>query len=141
MLGKKLPRNTCLAARARARVGKIGGINYSHIVPYLHVNTCASREKDRESMLKAILSPFQAQDSEERERWIRALEDTVVRHNQLRWTASSGRIVGGVVGVKTGGVAGSPLSAGAAATEPATIENFEKKLAEADSYLQLLLGE
>ena len=27
---------------------------------------------------------FQAQDSQERERWIRALEDTVVRHNQYR---------------------------------------------------------
>lgn len=26
---------------------------------------------------------FQAKDSEERERWIRALEDTVVRHNTL----------------------------------------------------------
>ena len=65
-------------------------------------------------MFKALLSRLQAQDAEERERWIRALEDTVVRHNQLRWTASSGRIVGGVVGVKTGGgggvVAGSPLS-------------------------------
>ena len=87
---------------------------------------------------------MQAQDAEERERWIRALEDTVVRHNQLRWTASSGRIVGGVVGVRTGavgGVAGSPSSVAAAATEPATIENFEKKLTEADSYLQLLLGE
>ena len=94
-------------------------------------------------MFKALLSRLQAQDAEERERWIRALEDTVVRHNQLRWTASSGRIVGGVVGVKTGGggggvVAGSPLSA--AAAEPATIESFERKLAEADSYLQLLLG-
>ena len=92
-------------------------------------------------MFKALLSRLQAQDAEERERWIRALEDTVVRHNQLRWTASSGRIVGGVVGVKTGvggAVAGSPLSA--AAAEPATIESFERKLAEADSYLQLLLG-
>ena len=93
-------------------------------------------------MFKALLSRLQAQDAEERERWIRALEDTVVRHNQLRWTASSGRIVGGVVGVKTGVgggvVAGSPLSA--AAAEPATIESFERKLAEADSYLQLLLG-
>ena len=94
-------------------------------------------------MFKALLSRLQAQDAEERERWIRALEDTVVRHNQLRWTASSGRIVGGVVGVKTGGVgggvvAGSSLSA--AAAEPATIESFERKLAEADSYLQLLLG-
>ena len=101
---------------------------------------CSAREREREGMFKTILSRFQAQDSEERERWIRALEDTVVRHNQLRWTASSGRIVGGVVGVKTGGVgvAGSPLSA--AASEPATIESFERKLAEADSYLQLLLG-
>ena len=91
-------------------------------------------------MFKALLSRLQAQDAEERERWIRALEDTVVRHNQLRWTASSGRIVGGVVGVKTGGgvVALSPLSV--AAAEPATIESFERKLAEADSYLQLLLG-
>ena len=27
---------------------------------------------------------FQAKDSEERERWIRGLEDTVLRHNQLK---------------------------------------------------------
>ena len=31
---------------------------------------------------------FQAQDSEERERWIRALEETVLRHNQTRRTSS-----------------------------------------------------
>ena len=62
----------------------------------------------------------------------------MVRHNQLRWTAASstGRVGGAAVGIKAGS---PPLASGAAG--PATIENFEKKLAEADSYLQLLLGE
>ena len=32
---------------------------------------------------------FQAKDSEERERWIRALEDTVVRHNLLARRATN----------------------------------------------------
>ena len=71
-------------------------------------------------------------------------EDTVVRHNQLRWTAASstGRVGGAAVGIKAGSppLAGGGGAAGAAG-QPATIENFEKKLAEADSYLQLLLGE
>ena len=65
----------------------------------------------------------------------------MVRHNQLRWTAASstGRVGGAAVGIKAGS---PPLASGAAAAAgPATIENFEKKLAEADSYLQLLLGE
>ena len=64
---------------------------------------------------------FQAQDSEERERWIRALEDTVVRHNQVR-RVSTRRV-------------GSTAAAGA------SIEDFDRKLTETDSYLELLLGQ
>ena len=40
---------------------------------------------------------FQAKDSEERERWIRALEDTVVRHNMIARRGVGGRQGGGSV--------------------------------------------
>ncbi len=76
-----------------------------------------------------MLAAAQARDAEERERWIRALEDCVVRHNQLRWTTSN-RLIAGKDGV--------PVVAQAGA---ATIQDFDKKLAEADTYLQLLLSE
>ena len=36
---------------------------------------------------------FQAKDSEERERWIRALEETIARHNMMR--GRSGKLGGG----------------------------------------------
>eukprot|EP00092_Neocalanus_flemingeri_P029573 GFUD01032119.1.p1 GENE.GFUD01032119.1~~GFUD01032119.1.p1 ORF type:complete len:687 (+),score=218.93 GFUD01032119.1:36-2096(+) len=62
---------------------------------------------------------FQAKDSEERERWIRALEDTVVRHNMIARRAVGGRQGGGSV----------------------KIEDFERKLAETDCYLQLLISQ
>jgi len=61
---------------------------------------------------------FQAKDSEEREKWIRALEDTALRHNQLnRRSLSSQRRVG----VK--------------------MEDFDRKLSETDAYLQLLIDQ
>jgi hypothetical protein len=64
---------------------------------------------------------------EEREKWIRALEDTVLRHNQMRR------------------VGGPPKSTRAkwssGCEEPPTMEDFDKKLAETDSYLQLLLNQ
>lgn len=62
---------------------------------------------------------FQARDAEERERWVRALEDTILRHTLQRqpntrlWDQTS--IV-------------AP-----------TQHNFDTKLTEADSYLQLLI--
>lgn len=62
---------------------------------------------------------FQAKDAEEREKWIRALEDTAVRHNQIkRRSLSSYRKAGGV-----------------------KMEDFDKKLSETDAYLQLLIDQ
>jgi len=61
---------------------------------------------------------FQAKDAEERERWIRGLEDTVLRHNQIkRRSASHQRRVG------------------------VQMEDFDRKLSETDAYLQLLIDQ
>ncbi|KAJ1530369.1 hypothetical protein ONE63_005278 [Megalurothrips usitatus] len=58
---------------------------------------------------------FQARDAEEREKWIRALEDTILRHaHKLRWDPS----------------------------KPApSVQDFDKKLVEADAYLQILIDQ
>jgi len=63
---------------------------------------------------------FQAKDSEERERWIRALEDTVLRHNQLARRATT---------------------SGHRKSSPVKMEDFERKLTETDCYLQLLIDQ
>ncbi|XP_038650190.1 oxysterol-binding protein-related protein 9 isoform X4 [Scyliorhinus canicula] len=56
---------------------------------------------------------FQARDADEREQWIHALEETILRHTlQFR-------------GVETGFVP--------------SVQDFDKKLAEADAYLQILI--
>nr|CAD7463334.1 unnamed protein product [Timema tahoe] len=58
---------------------------------------------------------FQARDSEERERWIRSLEDTILRHaNRMRWDPNK--------------------------PQP-TIQDFDKKLVEADAYLQIIIDQ
>ncbi|CAG0889302.1 unnamed protein product [Darwinula stevensoni] len=59
---------------------------------------------------------FQARDPDEKDRWVRALEDTILRHAQLnrRWDPRK------------------PIP---------TQEDFEKKLVEADGYLQLLISQ
>ena len=59
---------------------------------------------------------FQAKDSEERESWIRALEETIVRHNTLarRCLARQGGVL--------------------------NMEDFDKKLGETDCYLQMLIS-
>ena len=67
---------------------------------------------------------FQAQDSQERERWIRALEDTVLKHNLTRRTS--------------GGFRKSALQSQG---ETPSLLDFDKKLAETDSYLQMLLNQ
>lgn len=54
----------------------------------------------------------------------------MVRHNQLRWTTSSKQ-----------GIVGRSGAAGSTAAGAATMHDFDKKLAEADSYLQILLSE
>lgn len=58
---------------------------------------------------------FQARDADEREKWIRALEDTILRHaHKLRWDPS----------------------------KPApSVQDFDKKLIEADAYLQILINQ
>ena len=63
---------------------------------------------------------------EDREKWIRALEDTVLRHNQMRMGGQPKSIR-----------AKLPSGSG----EPPTIHDFDKKLAETDSYLQLLINQ
>ena len=62
---------------------------------------------------------FQAKDSVERENWIRALEDTIVRHNAMtrrQYTSRHG-------------------------TGPVKMEDFDKKLTETDCYLQMLIDQ
>jgi len=59
---------------------------------------------------------FQAKDSEERESWIRALEETIVRHNTL-----ARRIL-----TRQGDL---------------NMEDFDKKLGETDCYLQMLISQ
>ncbi|KAB0805485.1 hypothetical protein PPYR_02455 [Photinus pyralis] len=56
---------------------------------------------------------FQARDAEEREKWVRALEDTILRHaNRLRWDSSA------------------PVP---------SVKDFDNKVSEADAYLQLMI--
>ncbi|XP_055497732.1 oxysterol-binding protein-related protein 9 isoform X2 [Leucoraja erinacea] len=58
---------------------------------------------------------FQARDADEREQWIHALEETILRHTlQIR-------------GTETGFVP--------------SVQDFDKKLAEADAYLQILIDQ
>ncbi|KOC59307.1 Oxysterol-binding protein-related protein 9 [Habropoda laboriosa] len=56
---------------------------------------------------------FQTRNAEERERWIRALEDTILRHSYARWDPKK-----------------SPPK-----------QDFDRKVAEADAYLQLLIDQ
>lgn len=64
---------------------------------------------------------FQARDGDEREKWIRCLEDTILRH---------------AYGYK------SPSSLRLDSMRPSpTIQDFDKKLAEADAYLQILIDQ
>ncbi|KAF2893863.1 hypothetical protein ILUMI_12304 [Ignelater luminosus] len=56
---------------------------------------------------------FQARDAEEREKWVRALEDTILRHaNRMRWDSNR---------------------------PPPTVKDFDNKVSEADAYLQLMI--
>ncbi|CAK9805067.1 Oxysterol-binding protein-related protein 9 [Anthophora quadrimaculata] len=56
---------------------------------------------------------FETRNAEERERWIRALEDTILRHSYARWDPKK-----------------SPPK-----------QDFDRKVAEADAYLQLLIDQ
>ncbi|KAL3249363.1 hypothetical protein MRX96_056057 [Rhipicephalus microplus] len=73
----------------------------------------------RRGCVRLQIFHFQARDAEERERWVRALEDTILRHTLQRQPNSR-------LWDQTGIVA-------------PTQHNFDTKLTEADSYLQLLI--
>ncbi|GLV39794.1 uncharacterized protein CBL_08140 [Carabus blaptoides fortunei] len=58
---------------------------------------------------------FQARDAAEREKWVRALEDTILRHaNRLSWDTNR---------------------------PPPTIRDFDNKVSEADAYLQIMIDQ
>jgi len=80
---------------------------------------------------------FQAQDSEERESWIRALEDTVARHNMMRSRGGGGSKA--AAAAARGRARDASLTAGSG--PPPSMADFDKKLAETDSYLQLLINQ
>lgn len=68
---------------------------------------------------------LQARDSDEREKWVRRLEDTILRHaNRMRnyWEPSY-----------------PSLQSSTSIRRPNHIMTFDKKVSEADVYLQLLI--
>uniref|UniRef100_A0A8C1A5Y6 Oxysterol-binding protein n=2 Tax=Cyprinus carpio TaxID=7962 RepID=A0A8C1A5Y6_CYPCA len=71
---------------------------------------------------------FQARDADEREKWIHALEGTILRHTlqQVRATSSFSPSYG--------------LISVYASFVP-SVQDFDKKLAEADAYLQILIDQ
>uniref|UniRef100_A0A8C9YGV0 Oxysterol-binding protein n=1 Tax=Sander lucioperca TaxID=283035 RepID=A0A8C9YGV0_SANLU len=73
---------------------------------------------------------FQARDADEREKWIHALEGTILRHTlqlQVRNHTVVGICVCKNVYAETGFVP--------------SVQDFDKKLAEADAYLQILIDQ
>lgn len=77
---------------------------------------------------------FQAKDGEEREKWVRHLEDTILRHaNRSRgiWT-------GGEHGSVYGHSSGS-YSAADGAKRPNYLQTLDRRINEADAYLQLMI--
>ncbi|KAH8401526.1 hypothetical protein KR009_006203 [Drosophila setifemur] len=75
---------------------------------------------------------FQARHSEEREQWVRRLEDTIRRHaNRSRlWDSQSAFYIAG--GTGSGGVSG-------AGRRPNHLELLARRVSEADAYLQLMI--
>ncbi|XP_075216098.1 oxysterol-binding protein-related protein 9 isoform X2 [Lycorma delicatula] len=73
---------------------------------------------------------FQARDGEEREKWIRCLEDTILRHANGFKSSSTISTMRNFCGLwlRLDTVKPAP-----------TIQDFDKKLAEADAYLQILI--
>lgn len=73
---------------------------------------------------------FQAKDGEEREKWVRRLEDTILRHaNRSRgiWSDQGGSTYGGF------GTSADPSK------RPNYLQTLDKRISEADAYLQLMI--
>lgn len=75
---------------------------------------------------------FQARDGDEREKWVRRLEDTILRHaNRSRalWEQQ----------YSTGSATNSHGTPGSSTKRPSNLALFDKKVSEADAYLQLMI--
>ena len=72
---------------------------------------------------------LKARDGEEREKWVRRLEDTILRHvhrNRAYWDNSSSSQQG---------------TPGSSTKRSNNLVAFDKKVSEADAYLQLLIDQ
>lgn len=73
---------------------------------------------------------FQAKDGEEREKWVRRLEDTILRHaNRSRGIWSSDHSCGSAYG----------YNSGEASKRSNYLQTLDKRISEADAYLQLMI--
>lgn len=72
---------------------------------------------------------FQAKDGEEREKWVRRLEDTILRHanrNRGIWSDQGGSTYGG-------------FGSADPTKRPNYLQTLDKRISEADAYLQLMI--
>ncbi|XP_055611984.1 oxysterol-binding protein-related protein 9 isoform X1 [Uranotaenia lowii] len=76
---------------------------------------------------------FQARDGDERERWVRRLEDTILRH------ANRSRALWEQQYSSTGSTNNSHGTPGSSARRANNLALFDKKVSEADAYLQLMI--
>jgi len=81
---------------------------------------------------------FQARDLEEREKWIGALEETIRRHTQSQSAYNNGPPAPGSMEEF---LAETLQGYGSKSLFVPTIEDFDKRLAEADVYLQMLIDQ
>lgn len=77
----------------------------------------------------SLKTQFQARDNDEREKWVRRLEDTIRRH------AKGGRIFDSF----TSSYLSSGFGNQNAAKKGNHLELLDKKISEADAYLQLMI--
>lgn len=71
---------------------------------------------------------FQAKDGDEREKWVRRLEDTILRHanrNRGIWSSDQSGV--------------SSYGAGESSKRPNYLQTLDKRISEADAYLQLMI--
>uniref|UniRef100_A0A182TRD7 PH domain-containing protein n=1 Tax=Anopheles melas TaxID=34690 RepID=A0A182TRD7_9DIPT len=111
---------------------------------------------------------FQARDAEEREKWVRRLEDSILRHanrsralwdQQYNYGSGSTSAQSSAMGFTTGGVGGGPgsgvgagggtgsVGGGSSSTPGTSIRRsnnlvlFDRKVTEADAFLQLMIDQ
>lgn len=92
-----------------------------------------------------MIRSWQAVDSDEREKWVRRLEDTILGHaNRLRgnWDSNGGggSMYGGS-GSGGGGAGGGGSATGENSKRPDLLQTFNKRVNEADAYLQLMIDQ